>query len=142
MRGMTLSVLVMNSRNNDSRRVKFARLPVSMGRHDYNSLQLVDPGVSRFHAVIEWTDAKVVVCDLGSVNGTFYQGLPLPPCEPRIIDDEDFSIAVGPFHLAISRHVTAPAADPDTTRVIDPSELRWLRRPDDGVTVIRRRFGR
>jgi len=141
MRGMCLNVLVMNSRNNDSRRVKFDRLPVSIGRHEYNCLQLVDPGVSRFHAVIEWTGAKVVVCDLGSVNGTFFQGLPLRSCEPRIIDDEDFSIAIGPFHIAVSRHI-AMAADPDTTRLIEPSELAWLRRPDDGVTVIRSRHRR
>ena len=142
MRGMTLSVLVMNSRNNDSRRVKFDRLPVSIGRHDYNRLQLVDPGVSRFHAVIEWHDANVVVCDLGSVNGTFYQGLPLRSCEPKVIDDDDFSIAVGPFHLAVSRHVPMPADDPEKTSVIEPSELAWLRRPDDGVTVIRSRSRR
>lgn len=142
MRGQSLSILVMNSRTNDSRRVKFDRLPVSIGRHEYNRLQLVDPGVSRFHAVIEWTNGKVVVCDLGSVNGTFYEGLPLRPCEPRELDEDDFSIAVGPFHLAVSRHLPAAATDPDATCVIEAAELSWLRRADDGVTVIRSRSRR
>lgn len=88
MRGMSLHILVMNSRNNDRRHVDFDRLPVSIGRHEYNSLQLLDPGVSRFHASIEWTAARIVITDLGSVNGTFYGGLALPACEPTTIDGE------------------------------------------------------
>lgn len=136
MRDKSLSILVMNSRTNASRRVRFESVPVTIGRHDLSRLQLVDPGVSRFHAVIDWTEPQIVVCDLGSVNGTFFEGMPLRPCEPTTIDEEDFSIAVGPFHLAVSRHVPVPVHDPEATCVMDPSDLARLRRPGDGVTVI------
>jgi hypothetical protein len=45
-----------------------------IGRSDDRDLFLVDPSVSRAHAIIETGDGGPVVHDLGSTNGTFVNG--------------------------------------------------------------------
>lgn len=45
-----------------------------IGRSDEVEIVLLDPGVSRVHAVIEIKGGKAVVRDLGSTNGTFVNG--------------------------------------------------------------------
>ena len=45
-----------------------------VGRSDDRDLFLVDPSVSRAHAIIETVDGAPVVHDLGSTNGTFVNG--------------------------------------------------------------------
>ena len=45
-----------------------------IGRSEEGEIVLVDPGVSRAHAVVEVEGATVVVRDLGSTNGTFVNG--------------------------------------------------------------------
>lgn len=45
-----------------------------IGRSDQSEVVLVDPSVSRVHAVVELNGAAVVVRDLGSTNGTFVNG--------------------------------------------------------------------
>ena len=45
-----------------------------IGRSDESEVALVDPSVSRVHAVVELDGATPVVRDLGSTNGTFVNG--------------------------------------------------------------------
>jgi hypothetical protein len=45
-----------------------------VGRGDESEIVLVDPSVSRAHAVVEIDGAQPVVRDLGSTNGTFVNG--------------------------------------------------------------------
>ena len=46
----------------------------SIGRSDDSTIVLVDPSVSRAHAIIEIVDRRARVADLGSTNGTFVNG--------------------------------------------------------------------
>jgi hypothetical protein len=45
-----------------------------IGRSEENDVFLVDPSVSRMHAVVEVEGSEPVVRDLGSTNGTFVNG--------------------------------------------------------------------
>jgi hypothetical protein len=45
-----------------------------LGRSRDNDIFIVDPSVSRHHAVLEMRDGKLVVRDTGSTNGTFVNG--------------------------------------------------------------------
>ncbi|MGQ9654866.1 MAG: cyclic nucleotide-binding domain-containing protein [Thermodesulfobacteriota bacterium] len=47
---------------------------VSIGRSPGNVIQMLDPSVSRRHAIVYSTGEKTVVEDLGSQNGTFVNG--------------------------------------------------------------------
>jgi pSer/pThr/pTyr-binding forkhead associated (FHA) protein len=51
-----------------------ARLPVTIGRGLDAGICLDDPTVSHWHCRIDQIDGKFVVCDLGSVHGTFVNG--------------------------------------------------------------------
>jgi len=46
---------------------------------DLSAYKAFDNGVSRLHAVIKQIAAKVVLVDLGSSNGTYINGLRIPP---------------------------------------------------------------
>ena len=45
-----------------------------IGRSEESEIVLLDPGVSRAHAIIEVAGGKALVRDLGSTNGTFLNG--------------------------------------------------------------------
>jgi RsiW-degrading membrane proteinase PrsW (M82 family) len=55
-------------------RVPLARPVISLGRLATNSIELLDPAVSRHHAVIRWGASDYELEDLGSANGTYLQG--------------------------------------------------------------------
>lgn len=55
-------------------RVVLARPQVYIGRLAGNSVELLDPAVSRHHAVIRWGPQGYELEDLGSANGTYVQG--------------------------------------------------------------------
>ncbi len=50
---------------------------VTVGIAEGNALRLTDPSVSRFHVELSRRGDKVLVRDLGSTNGTLWQGLTL-----------------------------------------------------------------
>ncbi|MEZ4221267.1 MAG: sigma 54-interacting transcriptional regulator [Polyangiaceae bacterium] len=54
-----------------------------VGREDGAELVVADPGVSRLHASLERRDDGVFVQDLGSHNGTFVDGTPVPKAGTR-----------------------------------------------------------
>jgi type VI secretion system protein ImpI len=58
----------------------FTRLPVRVGRNPLNDLQLEEPFISQFHAVIEVDEnGHLALRDLGSRNGTMIGGERVPP---------------------------------------------------------------
>ncbi|MBS2039008.1 FHA domain-containing protein [bacterium] len=53
--------------------------PVTVGRLPGSDLELGDPSVSRAHAKMRIEDGRVLICDLGSSNGTTINGYKMEP---------------------------------------------------------------
>ena len=90
--------------------------PFSIGRDPGNTLCLADlAGLSRHHAVIRVSrgQGSWILCDLGSVNGTFLEGEQIQRCRPLADGDE---IRFGPrgpvyvFRCTEPRQRLAPPA--------------------------------
>ncbi len=106
-----------------------------IGRDPAGTLVIDDPRVSRRHIQISATNSGWVVEDLGSRNGTFYDGQPVErltltgPCVLRLGD-----AVVGP---ELRLRPTEPAPAPDIT-AIDLGKAEATYRPDTQVTTIGR----
>ena len=68
---------------------------ISSGRHPRNDIFLDDVTVSRRHAVFYRTDSSYVVTDVGSLNGTYVNGVLVDSCELQTGDE----VMVGKFRL-------------------------------------------
>lgn len=134
---MTVQLNVTDMRDGSSKHLEYDRLPITMGREDTNRLQLADTRVSRMHATIVWEDERLVLCDLGSRNGTYIKGLKLPRYAVRPLDWR-FTFAVGPFvvHGTLER-VEVVSLDAET-RVVSADEMARLHPEDAAITVVRR----
>jgi hypothetical protein len=87
--------------------------PILIGRADpernvYPALDLScdnagECGVSRRHALIEVTDADIVLTDLGSTNGTLLNTFPLPPDLPYSLRNGD-RIHIGSLLIQVYFH--------------------------------------
>ena len=136
--GMTLRLNVTDMRSGSCQTHEYDRLPLTIGRHDTNRLRLDNATVSRLHATIEWEDRGLVLCDLGSCNGTYMKGLRLPAYVVRPIDLR-FTFSIGPFvlHGAVEEvNVVSLDAEP---RVLSDEERSQLHPEDAAITVVRRR---
>ncbi len=69
--------------------VTFERFPVRIGRNQLNDLHIDRPYVSQFHAAIDIRDKQIFVRDLGSTNGTVYQGR-------RLARDQQIEVTAAP----------------------------------------------
>jgi serine/threonine protein kinase len=54
--------------------VRVRTMPFHVGRAGPELAIHADPGLSRQHAVIDWTDGRFTIADLGSANGTYVDG--------------------------------------------------------------------
>jgi hypothetical protein len=81
---------------------------VSVGRADGNVISLDTEALSRYHFSISYADGKVTITDLGSVNGTFVDGVQLVPNQPRELEGAE-ELQAG--HL---RLIYTPADDSPT----------------------------
>jgi pSer/pThr/pTyr-binding forkhead associated (FHA) protein len=61
----------------------------TIGRDDDNDIVLAAFTVSRCHAVLLGNAAGVQLIDLESTNGTFVNGVPVPPDQPLRLNDGD-----------------------------------------------------
>ncbi len=58
----------------------------TIGRESTNSVQILDPKVSRNHAEITLKeDGSYVIKDLESANGTYLNGSPVPPVTEKVL---------------------------------------------------------
>jgi class 3 adenylate cyclase len=100
---------------------------LSLGRAESNSLHLTDAGVSRRHAVLHrQPDGEFWLVDLGSVNGTYLNGLRI--FQPVKLRDGDCIAVAG--HAFVFRQTGPPqapaqAASP-TTRLDLRAASVWL----------------
>jgi FHA domain-containing protein/TIR domain-containing protein len=73
---------------------------LTLGRDTENDVLLLDDGVSRRHARLEWNDDRIDVTDLDSKNGTKVGGTKLTPGQPHAWNPEDM-LEIGPFQLRL-----------------------------------------
>jgi CheY-like chemotaxis protein len=67
--------------------VAITRFPCVVGRHSACDRRINHPQISRRHCAFSWRDGRVWVEDLGSLNGTRLNGVPLT--DPRPLKDGD-----------------------------------------------------
>ena len=81
-------------------------LPFTVGRTSKNRLRLRQAHISRTHAAIEQIDGELCICDKGSRNGTFLNGVRV---ESAPLKDGD-RVAFGNVELIFQALVDAPTA--------------------------------
>jgi len=77
---------------------------ISIGRDPENSISLDDVMVSRKHAVIQKVKDEYFIEDLGSTNGTFLNGQPVPPGKYMRLTPQD-KVRIGRSELSL-QHLT------------------------------------
>src|SRR5215471_16475892 len=99
-------VIVRIRRGDGSKeRLSFDKAEVSLGRDaSLNDIVILEPSVSKNHAVIARTASAIVLTDLRSTNGTLVNGAPISGTVPLRPTDE---IAIGSARIWI---------DPETMR--------------------------
>ena len=67
---------------------------------DFSPYQGYDAGVSRMHALIKRDGDRIILMDLGSANGTYWNGTRLSPNVEQIIHHRDI-VALGKMKIQI-----------------------------------------
>jgi pSer/pThr/pTyr-binding forkhead associated (FHA) protein len=73
---------------------------LTIGRDSKNSITLDDKLVSRNHAIIQKIRSDYFIQDLGSTNGTFVNGKPIPPGKYVRLNPAD-TILIGRTELSV-----------------------------------------
>lgn len=89
-----------------------------LGRSPYTDLQVVDPNLSRRHALLRISPDEVRLHDLGSANGTWVAGTPVGPGGVQLRPGIDIEAGGSTFTLAVT-----PEARALTTRPTGPDGL-------------------
>ncbi len=93
-------VFTVNRGADQGRQFVGATPEIKIGRQPDNHIQLRDPKVSRFHAVILQKGARLFIDDLDSTNGTFVNDKPVSRKQPLSPGD---LIKVGQTVIEVSR---------------------------------------
>ncbi len=88
-------------------RVPFAKSPVRIGRNPLNDLPLEHPMVSQWHGSLRFDRESVWLMDLGSTNGTLFNGSPLSPRHEVMLSPRDV-VTMGPLRVSFSLVDMAP----------------------------------
>lgn len=107
--------LIITSSNQPSRELPLAS-SASIGRSADNTIAVDDPGVARYHAMIEKRSTGFWINDLGSTNGTLLNGTKLTS-EQQLKNGDTISLGAGTaIRIAASNGQSAqPAATATTT---------------------------
>jgi serine/threonine protein kinase len=87
---------------------------VTIGRDIGNDIVLPVQQVSRLHAQIQCSQSGCSVTDMGSTNGTFVNGLSVPPREPQPLMPGDV-LGIGPVIMMVTPPSESDRLDPQTT---------------------------
>jgi hypothetical protein len=107
---------------------------------DLAPFKAIEHGVSRRHARLTRQSLTVMVQDLGSVNGTFLNGMRLVPFQPRVLRNED-ELVLGrlALHVSFQRSVVPkfelPGEEPEEPEepVVTPPDARLPVGPTEPV---------
>lgn len=98
---VALVARVFDTQANQQFDATFERFPVRIGRNQLNDLQIDWPYVSQFHAAIDLRDTQIFIRDLGSTNGTAYQGRRLVRDQPVDVTAAP-EVSIGPIVMRLS----------------------------------------
>lgn len=112
---MNSLVVVIDSADENSRRLEFDRSPVRIGRGIDNEVRLPLGFVSDRHAQIDFDETTAMYVDLGSTNGTIVAGNRLKPHVPIPIEGT-LRVELGPVRLEFQRKDLAAAQGRQTAR--------------------------
>ncbi len=93
---------------------------ITIGRDIGNDIVLPVRQVSRLHAQIQCSQSECSLTDMGSTNGTFVNGMCVPPREPQPIMDGDV-LGIGPVIMMVTAPSESDQPGPQTTSM----ELRF-----------------
>ncbi len=83
----------------------------TIGRQPGSDLQLNDTEVSRQHALVQYRDGQVLVCDTGSTNGTYLNGEKLKPQQWHAVRP-GATLELGDMKLKLDGPPGAPSPPP------------------------------
>lgn len=120
---VALVVRVFDTQANQQFEATFERFPVRIGRNQLNDLQIDRPYVSQFHAAIDIRDRQLFIRDLGSTNGTVYQGHRLVRDQPVDVTAVP-EVSIGPIvlRLQLVEAQEKKAAAQESGNVLDMNE--------------------
>lgn len=99
------------------------KMTTRIGRERDNDLVLTDPRVSRYHSLIELSEGRWLIRDMGSANGTFVNSQPVTDAQPLEPDDR---ISLGDTELVFQPSQVISTASPPA-RASRPEELTLAR---------------
>ncbi len=118
--------LIIRERSGDERREFFDEQEILVGRVPGNDLVLRAGNVSRQHSRFAYKDARLIVSDLGSANGTYVNGRRIR--QPTILRDGD-EVWIGDFYLRVEM------SSPASSQAAPPPPTQWYVYRDGGDTV-------
>ena len=108
---------------------------LTVGRDEGNDIQLLDPSVSKHHAVVRLVKGRTVIEDLGSRNGTFINNERVRKSLVRPGD----TITLGNSTMRFLEEATSAAKrDPSKTQDLTSDDLRRGKAVDDDTLPSRR----
>lgn len=96
---------------------------VSIGRGEIASLMIDDDGLSRLHATIHRDGERVWILDESSTNGSYVNGVPVPPIGTPLADGDEITLGNQTI-IAVRQHIqTAQTKAPETLTVSHTGQL-------------------
>lgn len=138
-------ITVFDSEQRTTTDYTFNKSPIRIGRNPLNDLALPFPFVSGWHAVVRFDENQPRFYDLGSTNGTLYEGRRIQPGEPLDVGDL-LSVTIGRLELRMRRgdadaaSNTAPMSAPPQPRTagpVAPTAIQPAAIPPPGPNAIR-----
>src|SRR5919107_1775100 len=117
-----MSELLVNYPDRAPERLPLGRLRITIGRSARNDVCVPDPFASRVHAEVRREGDNYVLQDLGSANGTYYNGSRL---EQPVALTHDSRIQIGETEIVFKDQSTAPQL-PAATVAADHGDLLAL----------------
>ena len=78
------------------------RAVLVIGREEVSDIVILEPAVSRRHALLQVDGERVTVTDLGSSSGTRINGAKLMPDLPSSLEPGDFILSLGDAHIYLN----------------------------------------
>jgi hypothetical protein len=115
--------LIISHEDDTPQTHKLNHFRMVIGRAQDCDIPLFTDNISRYHATLEWTGRSWQITDLGSTNGTYFNGERLAPEDP-IPFSPNQAFHIGPYTFQLQSANQPLIASPPTLRVSAPPPQR------------------